>query len=101
MARPKSVDNREIFPIRLSESEKERIKDLADQAGLNTSEYIRRCALGKRLHSKVNIKAMAELSRLGGLQKLCIMEAPENRPRLNAVITEIMLTLKSLRESGS
>ena len=101
MARPKMESGRKRYTVRLNAEELSKIADLADQAGLNTSEYIRRCALGKRLHSKVNVKAMAELSRLGGLQKLCIMEAPENRPRLNAVITEIMLALKSLRESGS
>jgi hypothetical protein len=80
--------------------DKDKVEALADRAGLTTSEYIRRCALGKRLHSKLNIKAMAELNRLGGLQKLCIMQAPEYRPQLNGVISEIILTLKSLRERG-
>jgi hypothetical protein len=48
------------------------------------------------MHSKVNIKAMAELNRLGGLQNLCITHFPEDRGQLNEVINEIMKTLKSL-----
>jgi hypothetical protein len=101
MARPKSLITRSIFPVRLSAMEKERIETLAVEAGITASEYMRRCALGKRLHSKVNIKAMAELSRLGGLQKLSIMHAPEHRAALNEVLAAILLTLKSIRQSGS
>ena len=69
MARPKSLTNRSIFPVRMSAMEKERIEALAIEAGITTSEYMRHCALGKRPHSKVNVKAMAELSRLGGTAK--------------------------------
>jgi hypothetical protein len=101
MARPKSLTTRAIFPVRLSAMEKELIEARAVEAGVTASEYMRRCALGKRLHSKVNVKAMAELSRLGGLQKLCIMHSPEHRAALNEVIADILLTLKSIRQSGS
>lgn len=101
MARPKGISAKRKFDLRIHPDDLEKIKDLADQAGLSTAEYIRRCCLGKRLHSKVNIKAMAELSRLGGLQKLCIMHSPDNRKQLNEVIAEIITTLKVLREMGS
>jgi hypothetical protein len=101
MARPKSLTTRSIFPVRLSAMEKERIEALAIEAGITASEYMRRCALGKRVHSKVNVKAMGELCRLGGLQKLAIMHAPEHRAALNEVLADILLTLKSIRQSGS
>jgi hypothetical protein len=101
MARPKVEENRKRYTIRLMSNELAKIDDLADRAGLTTSEYIRRCALGKRMHSKVNIKAMAELNRLGGLQKLCITHFPEDRGHLHEVIEEILKTLKSLRELGA
>jgi hypothetical protein len=100
MARPRAQSTKKIVPVRMTDEDKAKVEMLADQAGLTTSEYVRRCALGKRLHSKLNVKAMAELNRLGGLQKLCITLAPEYRPQLNAVIVEIMLTLKSLRDKG-
>jgi hypothetical protein len=100
MSRPKSPSERKRYTIRLTDEEKFRIEEIALTAGLTTSEFIRRCALGKRVRSTVNLKAMAELNRLGGLQKLAIMNAPEFRPQLNGVIREIVKVLKVLGGKG-
>jgi hypothetical protein len=100
MARPKQTTVKKIVPVRMSAEDKQKIMSMADQAGLTTSEFIRRSALGKRIHSKVHLKAMGELSRLGGLQKLCITKAPEFRPQLNEVIREIVTALKLLHQGG-
>jgi len=102
MARPKANVLKRIFPVRMLPDERKRIEDLADLAGLNTSEYIRRCALGKRIRSRINLTAMNELRRLGGLQKLCLMSIhdPANRQELNRVLNLILVTIKHLQNNG-
>jgi hypothetical protein len=101
MATPKANVLRRIFPVRMLPDERKRIEDLADLAGLNTSEYIRRCALGKRIRSRINLTAMNELRRLGGLQKFCLIHIhdPENRRELNRVLNQILATIKQI-ENG-
>jgi hypothetical protein len=100
MARPRSTVLRQICPVRMYPAEKEKIESLADLAGLTTSEYMRRAALGKRIRSKVSLTAMNELRRLGGLQKLCLMHIREHRHELNGVLNQILATIKQLQNEG-
>lgn len=55
--------------IRCLPEEKEQIKEKAEAAGLSLGEYLRRCALSRRIQAKCDTKLIMELSRLGGLQK--------------------------------
>jgi hypothetical protein len=73
MARPKKTETTKRYTVRLLAEQRSKIEELADIAGLNTSEYIRRSALGKRIRSRINLTAMNELRRLGGLQKFCLI----------------------------
>jgi len=90
------------YTVRLLADQRAKIEELADLAGLNTSEYIRRSALGKRIHSKLSKTAMGELRRLGGLQKFCLIHIhdPENRRELNRVLNLIHTTLVRLMAEG-
>ncbi len=103
MSRPRIVEHRKRYTLRLLTEELDRIETLADYAGLTVSEYMRRCALQKRIHSKINLKAMGELARLGGLQKYCLQQIrdepglPETRHQLNAVLNAIRATIKRLQ----
>ncbi|HEY0308471.1 MAG TPA: hypothetical protein VGB94_09950 [Acidobacteriaceae bacterium] len=103
MARPRKIELRRGFLVKLLPEEKARIEVLADHAGLTMSEFLRRCALGKRIHSKVSMKAMGELGRLGGLQKYCLQQIkdqpdlPETRHQLNAVLNAILAEIKRVQ----
>ena len=55
--------------IRCFPEEKETILASAHSAGLSTGEYLRRCALGRRIVAKTDAELKRELLRLGGLQK--------------------------------
>ena len=45
----KKKDNKVLMSLRISTEEKEQIEEKARKTGLTTSEYIRRCALGRKL----------------------------------------------------
>jgi hypothetical protein len=55
--------------IRLSEKERQEMREQAEVSHLTVSEYIRRRALGKRVVSQADLAVLAELRRLGGLLK--------------------------------
>jgi hypothetical protein len=101
MPRPKRAqDVTSRLYIRVSNSEKSKIKCLAEATGLTISEYIRRCSLNIRIRSRMSEKTIGELSRLGGLQKHLLMQIkdiPQNmelRRDLNAALEAIHKTLK-------
>lgn len=96
MARPKATEQRKRYTVRFLAVEMEHIQENADNALLTVSEYIRRCALGRRVKARTDIKAIGELSRLGGLQKHLVMNDPGNRAEYNKVIAAILSTIKSL-----
>lgn len=45
----KNKDNKVLMSLRISAEDKEQIEEKARKTGLTTSEYIRRCALGRKL----------------------------------------------------
>lgn len=44
-------DNKVLMSLRISAEDKEQIEEKARKTGLTTSEYIRRCALGRKLET--------------------------------------------------
>lgn len=104
MARPRLTQQRKGYLIKLLPEEKEQIEVTAERAGLTTSEFLRRCALRRRIRSKINEKAMGELARLGGLQKVCLKglkEIPNSqdiRGQLNSVLNAILSEIDRIRK---
>ena len=45
----KKKDNKVLMSLRISAEDKEQIEEKERKNGLTTSEYIRRCALGRKL----------------------------------------------------
>jgi hypothetical protein len=88
--------------IRLTSDEKTILHTQAQKAGLTVSEYLRRCSLNKRIHSRVSDKAVARLSSLCGLQKHLLMQItgiPQEdtlRIELNSVLAGITATLRTI-----
>ena len=103
MPRPKRAQGvtSEIH-IRVTSNEKDILHTQAEKAGLTVSEYLRRCSLNKRLHSRVSDKAVARLSSLCGLQKHLLTQItglPQEgtlRSELNSVLAGITATLRSI-----
>ena len=103
MPRPKRAQGvtSEIH-IRLTSDEKEILHTQAQKAGLTVSEYLRRCSLNKRIHSRVSDKAIARLSSLCGLQKHLLMQItglPHEdtlRSQLNSILASITATLRTI-----
>jgi len=101
MPRPKRAQGvtSEIH-IRITGDEKDILHTQAQEAGLTLSEYLRRCSLNKRLHSRVSDKAIARLSSLCGLQKYLLMQITglpnedKLRSELNSVLAGITATLR-------
>jgi len=103
MPRPKRAQGvtSEIH-IRITGDEKDILHTQAQEAGLTLSEYLRRCSLNKRLHSRVSDKAIARLSSLCGLQKYLLMQITglpnedKLRSELNSVLARITSTLRTI-----
>ena len=55
--------------IRVTEYELKELKEDAEEAGLSLSEYGRRRLLGLRVDSKLDVRVVGELRRIGGLIK--------------------------------
>ena len=55
--------------IRVTEYELKKIKEDAEESGLSLSEYGRRRLLGLRVNSKLDVRVVGELRKLGGLIK--------------------------------
>jgi hypothetical protein len=102
MARPKLKEHRRGQLIKLLSEEKEIIQRNAYIAGLTVSEYMRRCSLNKRLHSRIDDKAINRLSSLCGLMKHLLMQIlghpyeDELRHELNAILARITATLRTV-----
>jgi hypothetical protein len=103
MTRPKRAQGTTTrIQLRLTDDEKNIFLIKADQAGLTLSEYIRRCSLSKRIHSRVSDKAVARLSSLCGLQKHLLMQIKGHpheaalRSDLNAILAGITTTLRTI-----
>lgn len=60
---------RKWVTIRVTEREKTRLTEQAEIAGLSLSEYMRRRFFGGRLAAHLDLNAIAELRRIGGLLK--------------------------------
>jgi hypothetical protein len=58
-----------LVRLRLKPSEKQRIRDDADLAGLTISEFMRRRSLGRPIMPAADLAVVRELRRLGGLLK--------------------------------
>lgn len=58
-----------IVNVRLTSSEKERLKEDADMAGLSMSELVRRRYFGKPIIANADAIMLKELRRIGGLVK--------------------------------
>jgi len=103
MPRPKRAQGTtERIDIRITTEEKNTLLIQADKAGLTLSEYMRRCSLKKRIHSRVSDKAIARLSSLCGLQKHLLMQIKGHpyeatlRSELNSVLAGISTTLRAV-----
>jgi hypothetical protein len=102
MARQKSDIKRKRYTVRLLDTELEHIQQNANAAGITVSEFLRRSALNRRIHSRIKAQILGQISRLGGLQKHLLMQIKghpyedELRGKLNILLAEIHTVLRAI-----
>ena len=101
IARPKQKVHRRGQLIKLLTEEKEILQSNAYMAGLTVSEYMRRCSLNKRLHSRISDEATNCISSLCGLHKHLLIQISnhthedELRHTLTPILVAINTTLRT------
>ena len=101
MARLKQKVHRRGQLIKLLTEEKEILQSNAYMAGLTVSEYMRRCSLNKRLHSRISDEATNCISSLCGLHKHLLIQISnhthedELRHTLTPILVAINTTLRT------
>jgi hypothetical protein len=70
---PRLIDRSEslvaVVNVRVTACEKQHLQQEAEIASLSLSDLIRRRALGRAIHAKVDLSMVQELRRIGGLVK--------------------------------
>jgi hypothetical protein len=66
----------------------------AESCGLPIAEFVRRCTLGRRTPSRVNLQIVEELRRLGMLQKRLFSQDDANGERYGQLFLEIRDAVK-------
>ena len=70
MTQEKDAQRQRRIYARLTDEEYADLQEQADVAAISLSEYIRRRVFARRVVSKLDLRVLAELRRLGGLLKL-------------------------------
>jgi hypothetical protein len=94
--RPADVRVTEHTNIRWTKLEKSVVVRDAAAACLSVSEYVRRRALGIRVVSRTDETAIAELRRLGGLQKSLALKCSAEKEQYDAILQEIIAAIRRL-----
>lgn len=81
--------------IRCTADEADAIRDKAKNAGVSTSELLRKSALNRKITVKTDIRMMNELLRLGGLQKHLYNEMQKHMtPELSRQFSDVLVSIK-------
>ncbi len=72
----------------------------ADACGLSLSEYMRRCALGLAIHSRVDAEALRELRRHGGLIKHLASSDRRHAYEYQVTLNLIQEAIRRLERAG-
>lgn len=95
MSKSEKRQREKLVKCRCTDAEFDSINKKAVSAGLTTSEYIRRCALNRRITVRTDIRMMNELLRLGGLQKHLYTQMQENMTtELSRQFSEVLTSIK-------
>ncbi|EAO1753361.1 ribbon-helix-helix protein, CopG family [Salmonella enterica subsp. enterica serovar Muenchen] len=81
--------------IRCLPEEKEAIQEKARTAGLSVGEFLRRCALERKISVRTDVRLMNELLRLGGLQKHLYNEMRlQMTPELSRQFADVLVEIR-------
>jgi len=64
------------------------------------SDYLRRRALGRRVVSRENANAIAELRRVGGLLKVAITSDRDREDEYRQLLIQVSVAIGKLAEAG-
>ncbi|ECC1750274.1 TPA: plasmid mobilization protein MobA [Salmonella enterica subsp. enterica serovar Strathcona] len=84
-----------LLGIRCLPEEKEAIQEKARTAGLSVGEFLRRCALERKISVRTDVRLMNELLRLGGLQKHLYNEMRlQMTPELSRQFADVLVEIR-------
>ncbi|ECC9721770.1 ribbon-helix-helix protein, CopG family [Salmonella enterica] len=84
-----------LLGIRCLPEEKEAIQEKARIAGLSVGEFLRRCALERKISVRTDVRLMNELLRLGGLQKHLYNEMRlQMTPELSRQFADVLVEIR-------
>ncbi|WP_413484601.1 plasmid mobilization protein MobA [Morganella psychrotolerans] len=95
MSKSESRQKTVFIQIRCTDDEAKLIKMKAKNAGVSTSDLLRKSALNRKITVKTDIKMMNELLRLGGLQKHLYNEMQKQMtPELSKQFSDILVSIR-------
>ncbi len=95
MSKSESRQKTVFIQIRCTSDEADAIRDKAKNAGVSTSELLRKSALNRKITVKTDIRMMNELLRLGGLQKHLYNEMQKHMtPELSRQFSDVLVSIK-------
>ena len=105
MTQEKETQRQKRIYARLTAEEYAELQEQADVAALSLSEYVRRMVFRRRVVSKLDLRVLAELRRLGGLVKHVFNESGGmyselTRDALQALTSYARGLERSLQEAG-
>ncbi|WP_387691513.1 plasmid mobilization protein MobA [Photorhabdus sp. RM71S] len=84
-----------LLGIRCLPEEKAAIQEKSKTSGLSVGEFLRRCALDRKISVRTDVKLMKELLRLGGLQKHLYTEMKSQMtPELSRHFSEVLVEIR-------
>lgn len=105
MSKSESRKAKADLHIRCMVADKKLLQEKANIAGLSLSTYMVRAGLGRRMVNKSDTRMLAELSRLGALQKHRFLEGKRTGDKeysevISAIKKAALSVIASLEEDG-
>lgn len=95
MSKSESRQRDQWLKLRCTEEEANVLREKAKAAGISTSELLRRSALNRKIMTRTDTRLMAELLKLGGLQKHLYNQMQEGMTtELSKQFSEVLVAVK-------
>ena len=90
------------FKLRIKSDDLQEIRQKANECGKSTAAFMIACSLHKKLKSRTDQRLIAELSRLGGLQKFLLQKYGNEHihaEEIRRILIELKQAIKKVSNS--